>query len=488
MINFRFSILVLINTFQQLMRHPTLAKIVCTIGPSSWDEKSIKAMAVEGMNVARINASFADFAELDRVASLIRRVAPKTTIMLDSMGHKIRVTGFEEDRKVNDGDKVILMPAGDGKLLKGYIATTYSNLYKFVKPGNDILIDDGNISLEVVEVKGKEVICKVKAGGVIKRRKTVNVPNVHLEFPGLNDKDRGDIKFAVDNHFDLVSASFIRNREDVMLVKEVVGDSGLKIFSKVEDWEGVKNFDEILEVSDGIMVARGDMGVELPIEKIPMLQKQFIKKCREAGKPVIVATQMLESMKDNIRPTRAEVTDVANAVLDGADMLMLSAETSTGKHPIESVRTMCTVIKESQKMHEVDILHTRTGASEEGDALCRTVAEITEDIDIKTVIVLSRSGRTLASLARHRLKVPIWGATNNPLLARQFNLYFGTHGLLIPTFASEKSEVTKQVVGGVYSKGHLDLDDKIAIISGNPVYDKSSNSILEIVTAKEALG
>lgn len=469
------------------MRTLPKAKIVCTIGPSSWDEKTLKELSDAGMTMARINGSFADFAELERVSTAIRRVAPKTVIMLDTMGHKIRVTGFEEDIKVKDGDKLILMPDTNHKVLSGYIATTYPELYRYVTKGNRILIDDGNIILEVEEISGKEVHCKVIAGGVIKRRKTVNIPGVHLEFPGLSQKDKDDIKFAIEKNFDVISASFIRNKEDALLVKEAIGESKVKMIAKVEDWEGVEKFDEILEVADGIMVARGDMGVELPIEKVPILQKEFVRKCREKGKFVIVATQMLESMKENPRPTRAEVTDVANAVLDGADMLMLSAETSTGKYPVQAVEMMNTIIKEVERIHKTEILDTNTEASDETDSICRTIATLSKELKLKGVIILSKTGKTVASLSRHRIKSQIWAVTDNPLLVKQVNLFYGTEGVYVNSFLTHRDDVIKQVVGVVYSHGNLDLNDKVAIISGSSIYNKSLNSILEIITVKEAL-
>lgn len=470
------------------MKSRTFAKIVCTIGPSSWDEKTLKELADAGMDVARINASFADFEELERVASLIRRVAPGVTILLDTMGHKIRVTGFEEDIKVEDGESIVLMPDTGDKLLKGYIATTYPELYKYVTKDVHILIDDGNVILTVEEVKEKEVHCKVIAGGIIKRRKTVNVPNVHLDFPGLTEKDKKDIKNGIEsNLIDIISASFVRTKEDALLFREAMGETHVKMFAKLEDWEGVKNFDEILDVVDGIMVARGDMGVELPLEEVPILQKEMVQKCRNQGKPVIVATQMLESMRENLRPTRAEVTDVANAVLDGTDMVMLSAETSTGKYPVQAVKMMNTIITRTQSINKTSIITTPSSATIETDVITRNVARMSEELHLKGVIVLSKTGKTVASLARHRLSIPIWAMTNNPLLIRQFTLYYGVSGHHINNFSGHRDDLIKQVVGAVYSHGELELTDKIAIISGSSVHNRTSNSILEIVTVSEAL-
>ncbi|KKR06153.1 MAG: Pyruvate kinase [candidate division WS6 bacterium GW2011_GWF2_39_15] len=462
-------------------------KIIATIGPSSWNEEVLKEMIENGMQMARINASFADFAELERVSTLLRKLSSRVTIMLDTKGHKIRVTGFEHERELKEGERIILIPETSAISTDNTIQITYPNLHKFVNKNTKILIDDGNLILNVVDTKAKEVHCVVKAGGILKTRKTVNVPGVHLDFPDLSQKDIDDIKYAVEHNFDYISASFIRDRNDVEAVKTVMGKTDTKLIAKIEDGEGVSNIDEIIPLVDGIMIARGDMGVELPLEEVPIKQKIIIQKCRIAGKLVIVATQMLESMKESPRPTRAEVSDVANAVMDGTDAMMLSAETSTGKYPIDAVRVMATVAKESEKVLKSQPISGRTSASEETDVLCKTVVALIEELNLKGIIVISQSGTTVRSLTRHRLKVPIWNISNNPKLIRQMDIYRGVTGIYIKQFNTDRDTMASKAAEVVYSQGLLAIDDKIAIICGSSIKRKNLNSILEIAQVKDLL-
>jgi len=285
------------------MKNYSKTKIIATIGPSSWDAPVLKEMYSAGMDIARINASFADFAELERVSNTLRTTSPRIGIMLDTQGHKIRVTGLEHEIQI------------EGEIsIPNTFDITYPDLYKDVSVGTRILLDDGNIQLVVKAIQDIEVICTVIQPGILKPNKTVNIPDVNLNFPAITEKDKADILFAVEHRFDFLSLSFVRNREDILTVRELIGDSNIKLIAKIENVQGVENFDEILAATDAIMIARGDLGIEIPFEKVPILQKQFIYKCRQAGKPVIVATQMLESMKESIQPTRAEISDVANAV------------------------------------------------------------------------------------------------------------------------------------------------------------------------------
>lgn len=482
------SILAKSNIFQYKMPLKSRTKIIATIGPSTWDEGILTSIIENGVDIARINASFADHEELDRVSKQIRNISPRVAIMLDTMGHKIRVEGITEDIKIKEGSTIKIIPHTSHKHMKGYISITYPDLYKYISKGNIILIDDGNIKLEVEDINGKEISTKVIVGTVIKPKKTVNIPHVHLDFPTLSDKDIKDIQFAVDHHFDLVSASFIRNKDDVMQVQKILSGSEIKIVAKIEDSEGIKNFDEILEEVDAIMIARGDMGVELPLEQVPIIQKALIKKCREKGKPVIVATQMLESMRESITPTRAEVSDCANAVLDLTDCVMLSAETSTGKFPVEAVTMMSKIINETEKITKPEIVETNSQAQKETDAVCRYIAKMSEDIKLSGVIVLSQTGKTIASISRHRISIPIYAVTNNPLLFRQMNLFYGVEAIYQMDFALHRDDIVNQAVTTVYSKGNLDLNDKVAIISGSSIYNKKVNSILEIVNVKDAIG
>lgn len=465
-------------------------KIVATIGPSSWDKDILTEMIRSGMDVARINASFADFKELERVSKLIRTISPRVAVMLDTQGHKIRVTGFTDERKLQTGENVIVVPEKgilQDDIPDKHISITYPTLHQEVSRHSNILLDDGNISLKVLDIKEEQVYCEVIQGGILKPRKTVNVPGTHLNFPSLSEKDKGDIKFAVENNFDFISASFIRNVDDVKLIGEVIGESKIKLIAKIEDSEGVINFDSILEVVDGIMVARGDLGVELPLEEIPILQKQFVYKCRAAGKPVIVATQMLESMKENIRPTRAEVSDVANAIMDGTDAVMLSAETSTGKYPIQAVEMMNRIALNVENVLRPQKVTGQTCATKETDELCRNVFDMVEDLSLKGVIIISQTGKSVRSLSRHRLNVPIWEVSNNPTLLRQDIMLRGVKGIYIKEFPLDRDGVIEKSVESVFSRGDLALTDKIAIISGSSITNRTTNAIVEIIEVKDVI-
>jgi len=472
------------------MKELAKTKIVATIGPSSWDEKILKDMIYNGMSIARINASFADFDELKRVSRSLRKLSPRVAIMLDTKGHKIRVTGFEKEKELKTGDSIIIVSEDTDSrepLSLKQVAITYPNLHNEISRHTQILLDDGNIILSVEEIRGEQIFCKIEQGGILKPKKTVNIPGIHLKFPSLSEKDKGDIKYAVEYNFDFISASFIRNVQDIAMIREAMGKTNCKLIAKIEDKEGIENFDEILPLVDGIMIARGDMGVELPLEDVPIHQKHMIFKCRNVGKPVIVATQMLESMRENIRPTRAEVSDVANAIMDGADAVMLSAETSTGKYPSEAVKTMNKIALRVENILKPQKVMGNTTASIETDELCRSLFDMTERILIKGIIVLSITGKTVRSLSRHRLNIPIWEITENIKQVRQSGILRGVKTYYLNQFPKDRDRAVKQSIETVYSYGELDLNDKIAIISGSSIKNKSTNTILEIVEVKDII-
>jgi len=467
------------------MRQFAKTKIIATIGPASWDKLILKEMINQGIDIARINASFADHDELLRVFQQIREISPKIAIMVDTEGHKIRVSGFEQDLELKEGQLIAI--TGD-ESIPNCLHVNYPSLYKDVTRGTEILMDDGNLKVVVQDIQKNILVTRVVQGGILKKQKTVNIPNAHLNFPVINEKDERDITFAVKNNFDFISASFVRNREDLLEIRKLLVGSRIKLIAKIENGEGVNNIDEIIEEADGIMIARGDLGVELPIEKVPIIQKKIIYKCRLKGKPVIVATQMLESMKENISPTRAEVSDIANAVMDGTDAVMLSAETSVGKYPVESVETMNRIAIEAESVLKPQEVFSHTDASDETDEVCRTVLQLTERLKLKGVIVLSKTGKTVASLSRHRLKVPIWTISSDPTLIRQMNIFRSVKSFYSKTFPKDRDECTERAVSTVYSYGELEINDKVAIISGSSIRYESPNTILEIVTVKDVLG
>lgn len=463
-------------------------KIVATIGPSTWKDEVLLEMISYGFAIARINASFADFEEIERVSTQLRKLSPRVTIMLDTMGHKVRVAGFEDDKRLKKGDKLILVSESVVARGSNVVKITYPHLERDLTRGAIVLLDDGNITLEVKDIDGKKVVTEVQNDAVLKKRKTVNIPGTHLDFPSLSDKDEGDIKFSVENNLvDLISASFVRNVEDVRLVRKAIGDHDVKLIAKIEDYEGVQNFDKILAEVDGMMVARGDLGVELPLEQVPILQKQFVYKCRMAGKPVIVATQMLESMKENPRPTRAEASDVANAVMDGADALMLSAETSTGKYPVEAVKAMSQVALEAEKYMVPHMVEGKTNASDATDEICKHVYSIVEALGLAGVIVLSKTGNTVASLSRHRINVPIWEISNNPRVIRQNQLLRGVTGYYIQDLKKNRDQVIAQAINVVYGNGHLEVKDRVLVLTGSTIAGQSTDAMIEIVEVKKVL-
>lgn len=459
------------------MRNESKTKIITTIGPASWDESVLRKMYENGMSVARINASFADFEELKRVSTILRQISPRIGLMLDTQGHKIRVKGIDQAIKV-EGE--VSIPST--------FDITYPNLYNEVSLGTRIFLDDGTIHLAVKEIReNHEILCEVTQPGMLKPNKTVNIPDINLNFPALTEKDKNDITNAIALGFDFISLSFIRRKEDLEIVRSLIGGNNIQLIAKIENNEGVENFDEILDSADGIMIARGDLGIEIPYEKVPILQKQMIYKCRAVGKPVIVATQMLESMRESVIPTRAEVSDVANAVMDGTDAIMLSAETSTGKYPAQAVMAMQKIAKEAEYVLQQSPMHEHTSAPLEVDELCRNLCDISDNMKLEGIIVISNTRNTIRSLIRHRPNVQIWEVANTISKIRQSSILHSVKGVYSNSLPSDRDELVERAVDLVYAQGELDLNDKIAIISGSSIRHNQTDAILEIVTVKDVI-
>jgi pyruvate kinase len=440
-----------------------------------------------GMDLARVNASFADYDELKRVKESIHSISPRISMILDTMGNKIRTTGFKDPISVTKGDTLILIPIEQDITQDSEIQITYSNLYNDISRGAKILIDDGNLVLKVDDIQDKSVICTVENDYVIKRRKTVNIPNQELSFPDLTQKDIQDIKYAVDLKYDFVALSFVQNANVVKKAQELIGESGINIISKIENQAGVDNFDEILAVSDAIMIARGDLGVEMSYEEIPIIQKQLIYRCRAAGKPVIVATQMLESMKKSPNPTRAEVNDVANSIIDGTDAVMLSAETSTGEYPVKSIDTMNKIALTTENVLTPQMVYGYTNATKDTDEICKSVFNLTNTLDLKAILIISQTGKTANSLSRHRPIIPIFEVSNNIQRVREDNLLRGVKCYYSENLSEDRDISVENAVEIIFSYGELDFNDKIAIISGSTIKNKDSNTILEIATVKDII-
>ena len=423
-------------------------KIVCTMGPNTDNREIMKELALNGMDVARFNFSHGDHAEHKHRLEILESVREELGIpiasLLDTKGPEIRTGKLKDGKKVTlkEGDLYTLTTEEIvGDETRGYI--NYAGLAEDVKPGDRILIDDGLIELHVREVNGTDIVCRIENGGELGEKKGVNVPGVRVKLPALTDKDKEDIRFGVDAGFDFVAASFVRNADAIREIREILDEKGsaMQIIAKIENEEGIENIDSIIEASDGIMVARGDMGVEIPAEKVPHIQKMIIRKCNLACKVVITATQMLDSMIRNPRPTRAEVSDVANAVYEGTDAVMLSGETAMGSYPIEAVRMMSQIAEESEKYLDYMFYQRRKVSAENLRNISNTVGyssvATASDLEAPVIVAPSVSGFTTRMLSKWRPKALIAGLSPSMTAVRQMQLYWG-----VKPFHAKRAEST----------------------------------------------
>lgn len=423
-------------------------KIVCTMGPNTDNREIMKELALNGMDVARFNFSHGDHAEHKHRLEILEGVREELGIpiasLLDTKGPEIRTGKLKDGKKVTlkEGDLYTLTTEEIvGDETRGYI--NYAGLAEDVKPGDRILIDDGLIELHVREVNGTDIVCRIENGGELGEKKGVNVPGVRVKLPALTDKDKEDIRFGVDAGFDFVAASFVRNADAIREIREILDEKGsaMQIIAKIENEEGIENIDSIIEASDGIMVARGDMGVEIPAEKVPHIQKMIIRKCNLACKVVITATQMLDSMIRNPRPTRAEVSDVANAVYEGTDAVMLSGETAMGSYPIEAVRMMSQIAEESEKYLDYMFYQRRKVSAENlrniSNTVCYSSVATASDLEAPVIVAPSVSGFTTRMLSKWRPKALIAGLSPSMTAVRQMQLYWG-----VKPFHAKRAEST----------------------------------------------
>lgn len=455
-------------------------KVVATIGPASWDKNILRGMIDNGLNVARINASFADFDELKRVSTQIRSLSKDVAVMMDTKGHKIRISKFEKDIALKAGQNFSLFAR---KVDKGVYLVTDTDVHfeQQIPVGTVLLLDDGLIKLKIKKIDGIEFKCEVVEGGNLKSGKTVNVPDVHINFPELTKKDYEDILAAKKLKFDYIAASFIRNVRDVRAIKKLIGGSKTKIIAKIEDREGVNNFSEILNEVDGIMVARGDLGVEIPAEKVPIIQKQFIEECNAVGKGVIVATQMLQSMTENISPTRAEVNDVANAIYDGTDAVMLSAETSTGKHPVEAVSVMSRIALEVEDYVKPIDREPSVLAKPTTNAIAKAVIDACETLPIDKILVATASGTTAKTIARFRPRQMIYAFTGDEFAKRYLALMRGIVADTMGGVLSTTRDVgIKAIVQEARARGYISESDLVIVVAGANIMGQAATNMLEI--------
>lgn len=473
-------------------------KIVCTLGPASESEEVLKELFLNGLNVARMNFSHGNHEEhkkrIDTVKKLRDELELPIAIMLDTKGPEIRLRNFKEDEVVlSDGDSFTLTTRdieGDQSI----VGVSYEGLTDDVKKGTKILIDDGLVELEVVEIANeRDIKCTVLNGGTLKDHKGVNIPNVPINLPAVTEKDISDIKFGIENGVDFVAASFIRKADDVLQIRKILEDNYgeyIGIISKIENQEGVDNIDEIIEASDGIMVARGDLGVEIDAEKIPLLQKKMIKKCNQVGKPVITATQMLDSMIRNPRATRAEVTDVANAIIDGSDSIMLSGETAAGKYPIEAVKTMHNISVRIEGSSEyLDTLKTKRLLDDHlstTNAISRATCTTAEDLKASAIITATSSGYTSMAVSKFRPQAPIIAATTSERVMRKLALVWGVYPVL-SVESDNTDEVIDMSIHSAMGKGYIKEGDLIVITAGIPVGVSGTTNLLKVHTIGKIL-
>lgn len=463
-------------------------KIICTLGPSTDDENVLREMILSGMDVVRINFSHQTHEvhkkRIDMVKKLRKELGLPIAILADTKGPEIRTGNFPEPVILEEG-QLFTLTTKECEGSKKRCQISFKDLPGDVARGTRILIDDGLIELVVESKTDVDITCRVINGGKVSSHKGINVPDVHLSMPYISSADRSDIRFAVEQDCDFIAASFVRNANDLVQIREElrrVGGENIRIIAKIENADGVANIDQILELTDGVMVARGDMGVEIPFEEIPILQKMLIKKSYGAGKQVITATQMLESMINNPRPTRAETTDIANAIYDGTSAIMLSGETAAGKYPIEAVKTMASIAKRTERSinyvkrfrnHENDNSHSVTNAI--SHATCTTV----HDLDGRAIITVTKSGETARMLSKYRPAVKIIGCTTDEKVLRQMNLSWGVKPLMV-TEKTSTDELFQAAIEASVKANEVNDGDLVAITAGVPVGKSGTTNILKV--------
>lgn len=472
-------------------------KIICTIGPTSESEEVIRRLIMAGMNTARFNFSHGDHAshkkKINRVRDIAEELGQSVAILLDTKGPEIRTHNFK-DGLVNlyEGDTVDIV---SGKEILGNekeFSITYDKLSEDVKVGSKILIDDGLVALEVLEVNPNRVKCLVLNNGTVSDHKGINLPGIKTQFPALTEKDLDDLKFGIDMGVDIIAASFIRKADDVLEVRKALrnfGSEDIILMSKIENEEGVDNVEEIIKYSDGIMVARGDMGVEIPLERVPLAQKEIIEMCNKHGKPVVTATQMLDSMIRFPRPTRAEVSDVANAIYDGTDCIMLSGETANGRYPIEALQTMVKIAVESEKkiryekvFDNIMSMHVHSVPT----AISLASATTAYELDASAIITATVSGSTAKNVSRYKPKAPILAVTPSKSVARRLSIYWGVYPIVSTSFKST-DEMIQKTAQLAKERGFVRNGDLVVITAGLPINFIGSTNMIKVHLIGEAL-
>lgn len=471
-------------------------KIVCTLGPATDDENVLRQLMLEGMSVARMNFSHGSHEEqkkrLDMVKKLRKELGLPVAALLDTKGPEIRIGDIEGGKvELKKGQTFVLTTediVGNAEI----VSITYKQLYKDVKPGDSILIDDGLIGMEVQKIDGEEIVCQVKNGGFISNHKGVNVPGVELKMPFVSQKDYEDIVFAAEQDYDFIAASFTRTADDILEIRKILEEKGgqyIHIIAKIENMQGVENCEEILRVADGIMIARGDMGVEIPLEEVPVIQKKLIRMALKASKPVITATQMLDSMIKNPRPTRAETSDVANAIYQGTGAIMLSGETAAGAYPIEAVRTMARIAERTEKDIDYSREFKPRRLAERPDvtnAISHATCTTAMDLNAAAIVAVTKSGRTVGRIAKYRPSCPIIGCATHSRVCRQLSLMWG----VIPVEMQEEEtadDLFDHAVKLTEDKGLISRGDLVVITAGVPLGLSGTTNMLKVQVAGNTL-
>ena len=463
-------------------------KIVCTMGPNLFEKDLIADLMKAGMNVARFNFSHGDHESHKRNHDDVCRVRDELGLpvatLLDTKGPEVRVKSFKAGKVQLQPGQTFTLTADECDGDENRVSITYKNLPQDVKPGCAILIDDGLIGMVVEKVEGNDIVCRVNNAGVVSNNKGVNIPNVHLSMPFISEKDRSDIIFAAQEGFDFIAASFTRNADDILQMRQILKENGgshVNIIAKIENMEGVENIDEILRVVDGVMVARGDLGVEVPLEAVPAIQKELIQRCLAAGKPVITATQMLDSMMKNPRPTRAEATDVANAIYDGTSAIMLSGETAVGAYPVEAVETMVKIALAA----EADIKNIRgftrqnPVATDVTNAISHATVTSAQDLNASAIITVTLSGSTPRTLSRYRPRSVIVGCTSVPRVWRQMSLSWGTVPLMI-NLESNTDDLFEHAVEAAVKAGIVHDGELVVLTAGVPLGISGTTNLMKV--------
>lgn len=466
-------------------------RIVCTIGPASDNEAMLKKMIKAGMNVMRLNFSHGSHEEHAKRIEMMRKITDElhcpVGIMLDTKGPEIRTHDFVGGQTQFKKGQVVRIAAEEIEGTSDRFSITYKNLYQDVKPGGFILVDDGLISLLVDHVEGTDIVCVCANDGTVKNKRGINVPGVAIQLDYLSEKDISDLEFGCRQNVDFIAASFTRRAQDILDIKRLLVENNhpdIRVIAKIENSEGVEKIDEILKVADGVMVARGDLGVEVPAEDVPLIQKEIIRKCNAAGKVVITATQMLDSMQKNPRPTRAEVSDVSNAIMDGSDAVMLSGESAAGKYPEEAVETMAKIAAKTEEGLDYSRFYkqaVKTSKKDASEAICMSVAEIAYEFNAAAIVAFTMTGFTAQKMSRYRPQCPILAATTNEDVMRKLALSWGVTPVMCRNVASTETMLN---YAELIAKEYGCEAGQMVIVTGGAPGRPGQTNFLNLITLK----